>query len=245
MRRYSLRFYEFQRNPSVASAREVVPLVIELIQPESVIDVGCGTGAWLSVFRDQGIEDVVGVDGNWVDKEMLLIPEERFVPGDLREPIRAGRQFDLVVSLEVAEHIPAVLASSFVDSLTSLGPVVLFSAAIPGQGGTHHVNEQWPEYWANLFRERGFAAVDCLRRRIWNNDAVQWWYAQNTFLFVHHDQLQRNISLQLEYDRTDQAQLSLVHPKQYLAARERGRPGLPCFPRLPYRLTNRLQSLFR
>jgi len=139
---------------------------------------------------------------------------------DLKEPIPVERNFDLALSLEVAEHLPAHLAPSFVDSLAALSPVVLFSAAIPGQGGTHHVNEQWPEYWAELFRERGFAVIDCIRKTVWQNDAVEWWYAQNLLLFVREDQLEHYPLLRREFNRTASSQLSLVHPKQYLAARD-------------------------
>lgn len=135
MQLYTEQFYIDQRKSSRRSANEIVPLVLELIQPKSVIDVGCGVGAWLSVFRECGIEDILGVDGNWVDKNMLEIPENRFLVFDLTTPVLMNRHFDLVVSLEVAEHLPSECAEIFIDSLTRLGPTILFSAAIPFQGG--------------------------------------------------------------------------------------------------------------
>jgi hypothetical protein len=70
-----------------------------------------------------------------------------------------------------------------VEALTELGPAVLFSAAIPLQEGVHHLNEQWPEYWANLFLRRNYFALDVMRPRIWFDAEVQWWYRQNTVLF--------------------------------------------------------------
>lgn len=135
MQLYTEQFYIDQRKSSRRSANEIVPLVLELIQPKSVIDVGCGVGAWLSVFRECGIEDILGVDGNWVDKNMLEIPENRFLVFDLTTPVLMNRHFDLVVSLEVAEHLPSECAEIFIDSLTRLGPTILFSAAIPFQRG--------------------------------------------------------------------------------------------------------------
>lgn len=151
---YTGAFYKTHRDGSRRSARQIVPLVLELVQPKSVIDVGCGVGTSLSVFNQCGVEDFYGIDGDYVDRNILEIPEQRFFVSDLTEPIQLNRQFDLVVSLEVAEHLPDTCAEIFVDSLTKLGPVILFSAAIPHQGGTRHVNEQWPEYWARYFKRK-------------------------------------------------------------------------------------------
>lgn len=198
------------------SAREVVPLVLELIQPEHVIDVGCGVGTWLSVFTELGVEDILGLDGDHVDRKMLEIPKERFVAFDLRKPLRLSRQFDLVVSLEVAEHLPKECAESFVDSLARLGPVILFSAAIPLQGGINHLNEQWPDYWVEHFEQKGYEVIDSIRKRIWQNDKVEWWYAQNILMFAKRDYLERNLLLKSEWENTIPSQLSVVHPRKYL-----------------------------
>src|SRR5438270_9981863 len=65
------------------SARVIVPLVMELAQPRSVVDVGCGTGEWLAVFRENGIKDTWGVDGTYINKKLLKIPEECFIPANL------------------------------------------------------------------------------------------------------------------------------------------------------------------
>ncbi|SNB47967.1 methyltransferase domain-containing protein [Geobacter sp. DSM 9736] len=244
MNRYNRRFYVHQRERSRMSAREIVPLVIDLVGPKSVIDVGCGTGAWLSVFRDHSIEDIHGVDGPWVDRDMLLIPAERFTSADLGRPLPAGREFDLVMSLEVAEHIPSERAGAFVDALAALGPVVLFSAAIPGQGGTHHVNEQWPEYWTAFFAERGYAVIDCIRSEVWHNDRVEWWYAQNILMFVRRDLLDRYPGLRRKLELTRNNQLSLVHPKQYLLAKEQSSaPFHPALTALPRRVKRGVMSL--
>jgi hypothetical protein len=135
---------------------------------------------------------------------------------DLTRPIQIDRQFDLVVSLEVAEHLPKSCAKTFIRSLTKLGPVILFSAAIPFQGGTAHLNEQWPDYWANYFKDNGYAAIDCLRKRVWQDDKLDWWYAQNILVFSRKDYLASNPLLKEEFKNTHPSQLSIVHPRKYL-----------------------------
>ncbi|MFC2149064.1 class I SAM-dependent methyltransferase [Candidatus Auribacterota bacterium] len=216
MKYYTGQFYDRIRERSLLSAKEIVPMVLKLVKPASVIDLGCGEGIWLSVFRDSGVEDIRGVDGAWIDKKRLNIPEERFVEFDLKDPYRTDRRFDLVVSLEVAEHLPVESAETLIESLTGLGPVILFSASIPFSEGEQHLNEQWQDYWVCLFRERGYEVIDCLRKKIWNIENVEYWYAQNMFLFVKKDYLEENDLLRREYEKTDNSQLSIVHPVRYL-----------------------------
>jgi hypothetical protein len=213
---YDADFYAENQTGSKRSAKEVIPVVLELVQPKSVIDVGCGVGTCLSVLSELGVPDIFGVDGNWVDKRLLHIPQALFASHDLTRPLNIGKKFDLVVSLEVAEHLPAESAEGFVDSLTSLGPVVMFSAAIPLQGGTNHVNEQWPDYWAKIFGKKGYVVVDPVRRRVWQNDKVDCWYAQNILFFVDKSKLEDYPQLKKAYAFTEPSQLSIVHPTLYL-----------------------------
>jgi SAM-dependent methyltransferase len=198
------------------SAEAIVPLVLEFVPARSVVDIGCGEGSWLAVFRRHGVDEILGLDGDYVDREALQIPQDCFQACDLTRPLEIKREFDLAVALEVAEHLPPECAEIFVRGLTELAPAVLFSAAIPFQGGTGHLNEQWPDKWAGLFRERGYVPVDLVRKRVWQNDAVDFWYAQNTLLFVRSDFLERSNSLREELRQTNLDQLCLVHPKQYL-----------------------------
>lgn len=216
MQHYTEEFYKYLQNSARESAREIIPIVWEFLQPKTVIDVGCGTGTWLSAFKEFGVEYVLGIEGEWVAPEMLEIPMENFLVCDLNQPLQIDRQFDLVVCLEVAEHLQPEYAKTFVNSLVKLGTVILFSAAIPFQGGTNHLNEQWPDYWAKLFQEQGYVAIDCIRPKIWQNDRVKWYYAQNIILFADREYLETNQALQKQADRTNIFQLSLIHPQLYL-----------------------------
>jgi SAM-dependent methyltransferase len=146
---YDAAFYDIIRDGCLRSARRVVPLVLAAVHASRVVDVGCGEGAWLSVFKEAGCT-VRGVDGDYVDRRRLLIDEDEFVGHDLTEGFDLGR-FDLAVCLEVAEHLEAPFADQLVATLVRHAPVVLFSAAIPGQGGVGHVNEQWPAFWVEKF----------------------------------------------------------------------------------------------
>ena len=216
MQPYTQEFYKDRILGSRRSAEAIVPLVLTLIKPQSVIDVGCGLGTWLSVFQEFGVKNIFGIDGDHVDRSMLQIPHERFTAFDLKKPIPIEKHFDLVVSLEVAEHLPEKCAKPFIKTLTTLGPVVLFSAAIPFQGGTNHLNEQWPDYWVNYFKNNGYEAIDCVRKKVWQDDQVDWWYAQNILMFSQKDYLAGNPLLQEEFKNTHSSQLSIVHPKKYL-----------------------------
>lgn len=151
----------------------------------SVLDVGCGTGTWLKVFQEsyEGIE-VLGIDGAYVDRDQLVIDEKNFKPRDLREPFNLQRRFDLVLCLEVAEHLPESCAADLIASLCGHSDRIIFSAAVPGQGGQNHINEQWPAYWRALFEKQGYAMRDAIRPAIWNNREVDVWYRQNMFVYV-------------------------------------------------------------
>lgn len=202
---------------AIASARNVLPHVFDLIHPGSVVDFGCGGGAWLSVCKELGIDNTLGVDGSYADRRKLLFSEKQFLAHDLQQPFMTQRQFDLCISLEVAEHIPVEASKIFVKSLTGLAPVILFSAAIPYQGGIGHVNEQWPSYWSELFSERNYLAIDCIRKSIWNKPTVDTWYKQNTILYVASSYLEANHRLRLEHEACAGLPLDLVHPLRYLA----------------------------
>lgn len=160
----------------------VVPIIMSLLNPKSVLDVGCGTGTWLKVFNEfHNINDILGLDGSYLDKNQLVIDSKYFKEIDLRAGFNLQRSFDVLICLEVAEHLPEESADNFVDSLCKHADNIIFSAAIPGQGGQNHINEQWPEYWAKKFEEHGYYFHDLIRPYIWNDERVDWWYKQNIF----------------------------------------------------------------
>jgi hypothetical protein len=154
-----------------------------MLRPESIVDVGCGDGSWLSAFHRAGVEDFLGIDSPEFEQAILGIPTNRFLAADLTKPVDVGRRFDLAICLEVAEHLTAEAAGVFVESLVALSDRVLFSAAIPGQTGPGHVNEQWQSYWAALFEGHNYGVRDVIRPLIWHDERVAWWYSQNLLLF--------------------------------------------------------------
>lgn len=172
---------------NTGAARVVVPEILKVVQPRSVLDVGCGIGTWLKVFEEYGVADYLGVDGDYVDDSLLHIQRDKFYAYDLNKPLHLGRSFDLVISLEVAEHLSEYAADTFVKTLVSHGKVIVFSAAIPGQGGQNHLNEQWPAYWQKKFAKHGFFYFDLIRPTIWEDSQVEVWYRQNIFILFHKE----------------------------------------------------------
>lgn len=166
------------------AAEQVVPILMNMFSPKSVLDVGCGTGTWIQVFNTvPEIQEAHGIDGHHIDMTKLVIPETQFSKHDLSKPLQLNRQFDLVISLEVAEHLPPTSADDFVQSLVHHGETIVFSAAVPGQGGYNHIHEQWPSYWIKQFARHGYQAYDILRPIIWNNKEVDPWYKQNVLVY--------------------------------------------------------------
>ncbi len=193
------------------AAREIIPVLIAMIDPKSVIDIGCGIGTWLSVFEENGIDDLLGVDGSYVNRDLLKINQSKFISHDLnnliQDPIFLPRKFDLAICLEVAEHLSESNADIFIQNLTCLSNIVVFSAAIIHQGGQGHINEQNPIYWQDKFRKNDFELFDSLRWKFWTNDNVDWWYKQNIFIGVKN-------GVDLPIDKISSLN-SVVHPELY------------------------------
>lgn len=167
----------------------IVPYLIEIINPNSVVDVGCGLGTFLHVFKKYGVTDVLGIDGPWVDRNILknYIDLSDFKEADIESTIDVHRKFDLAICLEVAEHLPEESSDVIVRNLIGFSDVILFSAATPGQGGQNHINEQWPDYWSKKFNSFGYEMIDIVRPIFWNNKELAWWYKQNMFLVINQN----------------------------------------------------------
>ena len=216
---YNDGFYKDQAEASYKSAKLVLDVVFkEIFEPSSVLDIGCGTGSWLSAASELGVQDIWGLDGSSAVVNHLMIDKKNWRQEDLSQPILLNRQFDLAMSLEVAEHINVRSHSHFVQNLTAHSEIILFSAALPYQGGTGHQSENWPQYWQALFEEEGYDCYDIIRDKIWNTRGIQFWYKQNIFVFAKKSN--RSIFNQRNLFHTTNL-MSMVHPEMYLWAMAR------------------------
>ena len=186
---YTPAFYGRMEEMALQSSTIIVDIIMQMFHPAAVADVGCGTGGWLRTFAQRGVKRIQGYEAGWLDPEQVIIPREQFAAIDLSQTMPSIPPCDLVLSLEVAEHLPARMAEPLVACLCQAAPVVLFSAAVPGQGGTQHINEQPHLYWRKLFARRAYACIDAIRPRIWADRRVDWPYRQNIFLFLPEEVL--------------------------------------------------------
>ncbi len=195
---------------NLESPNEIVPQIIKLLKPKSVVDIGCGIGTFLHVFKKEGIEKVLGVDGTWVDKDLLkkYIHLEEFQEANLEENLVLDDKYDLAISLEVAEHLSSKAAKTMVSNLVNAGNKVLFSAAVPLQGGQNHINERWLSYWVSLFEEQGYELHDVIRPLLWENEKIFCWYKQNMVLFAPKED-------KLNFDLESFHGKDIIHPELF------------------------------
>jgi hypothetical protein len=148
--------------------------------PRTMADIGCGAGHLVAMAQGMGVRSY-GVDMFYPEQ-----PFEGFIHADLAQPMSWRPPFhaDLTLCLEVAEHLPQSAAETLCDTLRSVtGSSLLFSAAVPGQGGSGHLNEQPHSYWTEKLEQRGFvqerAATQELRRCWLRSAPSAWWYGRN------------------------------------------------------------------
>jgi SAM-dependent methyltransferase len=203
---YSDDFYKTMEHGSRSSAQQIVPLLLSRYSPNSIVDVGCGTGPFAYEFLKLGLTNVVGYEGNWMEALPTQLPKDYYIYQDLTKPFEVTRRYDLCLCLEVAEHLDEMHARQLIETLTNLSDVIVFSAAIPMQGGNHHVNEQWPIYWASLFAERSFFLDWDPRMMIWEVSEIEGCYRQNLLVFSS------------KAEKREVNTISLVHPELWLQA---------------------------
>jgi len=183
---YEDGFFNNEDRLAFKSAKIIVPYILKHIKLKSVLDVGCGTGSWLSVFQKHGINLVCGLDSHRKYK-YLRISRNAFRFQNFEKMIEIPEKYDLTISLEVAEHISPSQSQRFVDDLCKISNIVIFSAATPGQGGENHINENDLEYWRNLFRINGYYTYDLLRKQFDSNFNIAPWYRFNTLIYANKE----------------------------------------------------------
>jgi SAM-dependent methyltransferase len=197
------------------SAPVVVPLLLDFFPfVRSVVDIGCGPGAWLAEFRARGVDEIVGLDGSDIPPDLLQVAESAIRRADFRQDFAIADRYDLAMSLEVADCLPPAASEHFVGELTRTSDVVVFSAAAPGQSKRSGSNERWLSYWVSLFLEQGFLHVDLLRPLIWYDQRVSWRYAQNMMIFVRNsrDDLLEGLRSRA---RSANGPIDILHPYSY------------------------------
>lgn len=229
---YKHNFYKDRHQGTIDAANTILSLVIDMIpEVRSGVDFGCGVGTWLSVLKERGADEVLGLEGSWVDENLLKITKQELSQVNFEEGVALDKKYDIAISLEVAEHLKSDTAPGFVEAITNASDFVLFSAAIPFQGGTNHVNEQWPDYWIELYEARGYCLIDFIRMKIWDDDSIPFWYKQNILMFVKEDRVK---DLVLPDPASIRFPVSVVHPEAYLSKMKKMnsvRGSLKLFPR--------------
>jgi len=217
-------YHAAQLEEAARSAAVVVPLLVELLpSTHSVVDAGCGTGAWLHEFQLRGSSTVMGLDGADIPPRFLQIDPSEVLRVDLTQPLPTLPRFDVALSLDVGSCIPSDMARQFVNNLTRLSDLVVFSAAVPGQSTHPAVNERWPSYWSALFTQSRFVCFDLLRERLWYDQRVDWHYAQNMLIFA--SEFRTDLVDHLLAIRRGPGVLDIIHPRAFEFVQADAKPG--------------------
>ena len=164
---YDLEYYaSVVEGPAASSARTISDSIVAEFNPKRVVDVGCGTGALLEALQERGCE-VFGLEYSNAGLSYCRARGLNVAKFDLEHDIfeHSGQEFDVAISMEVAEHLPESTANSYINLLTRLSPAIVFTAAPPGQRGSDHVNLQPAAYWIAKYRDRSFEHLEEPSRR--------------------------------------------------------------------------------
>ena len=205
---YDEKYYKKHETGSYISALQILKYITSFIDIKSVIDFGCGMGTWCKAIEDLGISNILGIDQHIYDSKYMLIPEKNYMRYDLRKELLFSHKVDIAISVEVAEHIEEEYSERFIHNLCMCSDLILFSAALPFQGGTGHVNEKSCTFWANIFNKFKYKPIDCIRPHFWNNKQIEVWYRNNCILYAEKKLYQKLLnSITIE-----QYPLDIVNP---------------------------------
>ena len=180
--RLNTKYSHNRKVHNLSSPEQIVPVIYDVIKPKSFVDIGGGIGNFTYIFDKLSVKDFNIIDGDWVDKNLLYVDRSKFITHNLEKPLSLDKRFDLAFCIEVAEHIGDKYSDILVSNIVGLSDLIVFSAAIPGQGGQNHVNEQNIDYWIDKFKKHNYTFYDVLRPIFWNNKKIEYWYRQNIFL---------------------------------------------------------------
>ena len=214
MTKYDEKFYATRDGKTSYAARTILKMVFDKRDIKTVVDFGCGVGTWLKTAEEYGADHTVGIEGEWIDHNLFTAKGELKV-SDFEKPIELEKRFDLAICLEVAEHITPTSAHRFISDLCKSSDLILFSAAVAGQGGRGHVNEQNQSYWVELFMSKGYKCFDVIRPVIWNDNDIDVWYRQNSFVFSK-DPSAFSVSQDTDFP------VDIIHPDLFRTYREPG-----------------------
>ena len=217
---YHPQYHDGKVVPGRHAAERILPIVFSVVNVRSMVDVGCGPGAWLDVAHELGVPTLAGVEGEWAsewfggDRGSLGF---ELVLTNLEDDLRLPSTFDLAICIEVIEHLSPARGEAFVADLCRCAPHVLFGAAIPGQKGPNHLNEQWLSVWAECFAAHRYRPLDVVRPRVWGDDDLRVPHRQNPVLFVREDLYDRAARRALTTEPPSLAALDQVHPALFTA----------------------------
>lgn len=217
---YHPHYHDEKAAPGRRAAERALPIVFEVLDARSIVDVGCGPGSWLAVARNLGVQTLTGVEGEWATDwfggdDRVAAGDFDLVLANLEDELRLPRTFDLAICIEVIEHLSPARGESFIADLCRCAPHVLFGAAIPGQRGPNHLNTQWPSFWAACFATHGYRPLDVIRHRVWGDDELLVHYRQNLILFVRDDAYDAAAARARALAPLPLAALDQVHPSLY------------------------------
>ena len=186
--KYKNKYYQRHRDLTLSSAKKIIQLFPNTFNPKSVLDIGCGTGEWMSLFKTKYPScNLVGIDGHWIKSDDLICKDIDLFNLDLSSDLASKvfeKKYDLIICLETITDLTEQCGNNLIEKICKSSDICLFSSGTPVQTHTPHKNRQWQSYWRGLFEKNGFKVLDVIRPAIWNDNDVGAWYRQNCFLFV-------------------------------------------------------------